>query len=74
MTHFQAEQGLLVCWAGFTEAVIREARQHLFSVRLWDQSDLIEALYRTYEKLPPELQAELPLKRVWVLVREDGEE
>ena len=34
MTHFQAEQGLLVCWAGFTEAVIREARQHLFTVRL----------------------------------------
>jgi hypothetical protein len=29
-----------------------------------------EAIYRTYEKLPAEIQAELPLKRVWMLVQE----
>ncbi len=73
MTSFQASQGLLVCWGGFTQPVRSEARQHTFRIRLWDQSDLVEALYRAYDRLPEEIQAELPLKRVWVLVREDLE-
>ena len=28
---------------------------------------------RNYERLPAEIQADLPLKRVWVLVNEDSE-
>jgi restriction system protein len=74
MTSFSADQGLLVCWGGFKLAVKNEARQHTFRIRLWDQSDIIQAIYRTYERLPEELQAELPLKRIWTLVREDVEE
>jgi restriction system protein len=73
MTTFGASQGLLVCWGGFTQAVKNEARQHTFTIRLWDQSDLVEAIYRVYDRLPEEIQAELPLKRVWTLVREDLE-
>jgi restriction system protein len=73
MTTFQASQGLLVCWGGFTQPVKTEARQHTFRIRLWDQSDLVNAVYRTYERLPEEIQAELPLKRVWTLVREELE-
>jgi hypothetical protein len=34
----------------------------------------VNAVYRAYEKLDPEIQAELPLKRVWMLVREDVED
>jgi restriction system protein len=73
MQTFSAEQGLLVCWGGFNKAVQTEARQGHFSVRLWSSTDLVEAIYRTYEKLPAEIQAELPLKRVWMLVSEDAE-
>lgn len=73
MTAFKAAQGLLVSWGGFTQAVVREARLETFKIRLWDQSDLVQAVYRSYDKLPKEIQAELPLKRVWVLVREDEE-
>lgn len=73
MTTFGASQGLLVCWGGFTQAVKNEARQHTFTIRLWDQSDLVQAIYRVYERLPEEIQAELPLKRVWTLVRDDLE-
>lgn len=73
MSSFKASQGLLVCWGGFTQAVKNEARQHTFSIRLWDQNDLIQAIYRTYEKLPEEIQTELPLKRIWTLVHEDSE-
>lgn len=71
MQTFNAEQGLLVCWGGFNGPTVREAQQGYFTVRLWDASDLVNAIYRTYEKLPEEIQADLPLKRVWTLVPED---
>lgn len=70
MQSYKAEQGLLVCWGGFNKVVLNEARQWHFTVRLWESRDLVEAIYRTYEKLPAEIQAELPLKRVWMLVQE----
>jgi restriction system protein len=56
------------------QPVKNEARQHTFRIGLWDQSDLVQAIYRTYERLPPDIQAELPLKRVWTLVPEDVED
>lgn len=74
MTTFRATHGLLVSWGGFTEAVRKEARQHAFKIALWDQTDIVQAIYRTYERLSPEIQAELPLKRIWVLVREGVED
>jgi len=74
MQTFKAEQGLLVCWGGFNRVVQTEAKQGHFSVRLWDSRDLVEAIYRNYEHLPAEVQAELPLKKVWMLVPEEPEE
>jgi restriction system protein len=71
MAAFKADQGLLVCWGGFNTAVLREARLSFFSVRLWDAADLVAAVLRNYERLPKELQAELPLKRLWALVLEE---
>lgn len=73
MQTYKAEQGLLVCWGGFNKVVLAEARQGHFSVRFWDSRDLVEAIYRTYEQLPAEIQADLPLKRVWMVVPEDDE-
>lgn len=73
MDTFKASQGLLVCWGGFTQPLKNEARQHAFKVGLWDQSELVQAIYRTYEKLSPEIQTELPLKKTWMLVREETE-
>lgn len=70
MQSYKAEQGLLVCWGGFNKVVLNEAKQGHFTVRLWDSRDLVEAIYRTYEKLPAEIQADLPLKQVWMLVHE----
>ena len=71
MQTFSAEQGLLVCWGGFNRPVQQEAKQGHFTVRLWDSSDLVGAIYRNYDRLPAEIQAELPLKQVWVVVTED---
>lgn len=74
MQTFDADQGLLVCWGGFNRAVQQESRQGHFAVRLWDSRDLVQAIYRNYESLPAEIQAELPLKRTWMLVVEEPKE
>lgn len=74
MMAFNAHQGLLVCWGGYTQPVRTEARQQMFKIRLWDQSDLVQAIYRTYEKLDAEIQAELPLKHIWALVNDEDQE
>ncbi len=73
LQNFHAEQGLLISWGGFKSAVIQEARQSFFTVRLWDSGDLLAAILKNNEKFPDDLQAELPLKRVWALVLEDSE-
>lgn len=73
MQTFRAQQGLLVCWGGFNRVVLREARTGHFSVRLWNSGDLVEAIYRTYLKLPEEIQARLPLKQRWILVPEESD-
>jgi restriction system protein len=71
MRNFGADRGLLVSWGGFKSSVYVEARQLFFEIRLWDADDLIEALAECYGQLPDDLQAELPLKRVWALVLEE---
>ncbi|WP_160050534.1 hypothetical protein [Nocardiopsis sp. FR4] len=43
-----------------------------FTVRIWQDTDLMEAIFRTYERLPEEIVKDLPLKRVWTLVEESG--
>lgn len=71
MPRFGASQGLIVSWGGFNKAVYREARELYFDIRLWDADIFVNALLEAYEELPGEVQAEVPLKRVWTLVGED---
>jgi restriction system protein len=70
MKIFNAEQGLLISWGGFTSKAIEESRRSFFSVRLWDSGKLLDEILDHFEKLPDSLKAELPLKRIWTLVRE----
>lgn len=74
MKSFDANQALLVCWGGFNNVVLKEAKQNHFAIRLWESRDIVEAIYRTYDRLPAEIQAKLPLKRVWTLVPESAEQ
>ena len=66
-------QGLLVSWGGFTKPVKQDARNDFFKVRLWDQGDVVDAVLENYERLDDETKAELPLKRIWVMVSEEDE-
>ena len=71
MQSFNGEQGLLVSWGGFKDSTRREARQDFFKTRLWDDGDVVEALLDNYERLSPDIQKEIPLKRIWTLVQSD---
>ena len=67
---YRADHGLLVCWGGFKETLRREAKNDYFKIRLWDQQDLLDALFAHYETFDEDLRAELPLKRVWAVARD----
>jgi restriction system protein len=71
LQNFHAEQGLLVCWGGFTQPAIKEARQSFFKIRLWNSEGLLAVILKHYDQLPADIQADLPLKRVWALVLEE---
>ncbi len=73
MINFGADSGLLVSWSGFTKNVYSEAKVKFFEIRLWDADELVGAILKHYEKLSDELQAEIPLKRIWAIVLEEEE-
>jgi len=67
MSHVGADHGLLVCWGGFKPTVMRELPKLFFRVRFWTRDDLIDELLDVYDKLSEQIQAELPLKRIWTV-------
>ena len=67
MTKFGAQEGLFVSWSGFKATVQKELAQSFFRVRLWSQSELLEALFANYDRLDAKLRAELPLKQIWTV-------
>ena len=50
--------------------MLAEARKNFFELRLWDAGDVVENVLRYYDSFPEELKADLPLKRIWVLVQD----
>jgi restriction system protein len=71
MSDFKAEQGLFVAWGGFKKTVYDEARKNFFDIRLWDEIDIVTNVLQNYDKFPEEIKAELPIKRIWVLVQSE---
>lgn len=69
--NFGATRGLMVSWGGFTKNARTEARRLFFQLRLWDADDLIREVEDVYDQLPQEIQADLPLRRIWTLVPDD---
>jgi restriction system protein len=68
-----ADQGLLVSWGGFKKPVEQRRNELFFRIRLWGRTEVLDALFEVYDRLPEELRSELPLKRTWMLVPEDEE-
>jgi restriction system protein len=74
MQNVQADQGLLVSWGGFKGSVDKEIPAQFFRVRVWNQEDLIRELLANYERLPEDITSLLPLKRIWTVALEEGQE
>jgi restriction system protein len=72
MPAFGADSGLIVSWGGFREGLIREARRLFFSIRLWDAGEIVTALQEVYDRLPAELKAEIPLRRIWYIAPDES--
>ena len=70
MKNVNADHGLLVSWSGFNSKVISEAKEKFFFIRLWTADDVIENIFKYYDKFSGDMKAELPLKRFWLLVDE----
>jgi restriction system protein len=71
MKQFSAEQGLLVAWGGVTKPLSKEAQRLFFEIRIWDSKEVVRMLQQNYDLLSEEIQADLPLKRIWVLAEQD---
>lgn len=71
MDEFGAEQGLYVSWGGFTKDARKEIQKKFFKIRLWEADDVIDAIFKYYDKFSDEFKAELPLKRILTLAIED---
>ena len=73
MHNYKADHGLLVSWGGYTSSALKETATKFFEIRLWNAEDLVAMIQTHYQNLPDAVQAELPLKRVWMLVPEESE-
>jgi restriction system protein len=67
MKQFGAEQGLLVAWGGVTKALAKEAQRLFFEIRIWDSGEVVRAVQHSYDHFSEDVQADLPLKRIWAL-------
>ncbi|MDM7885177.1 restriction endonuclease [Curtobacterium sp. RHCKG23] len=67
MQHVGAEQGLLVAWDGVSGPAKASLQRERFRIRLWTATDVVDAMLRVYEDLPEDVQAVLPLRRIWLL-------
>lgn len=70
MTQHRADQSLLVAWGGVTKPAHREFLRDRTSFRVWDSEELLNRLFATYDRLPADTRARIPLKRAWVLDEE----
>ncbi len=72
ITAFGADHGLLVSLGDFTNAVRRENERSFFQIRLWGPYELVQRLLDTYNDLPPDIRADIPLQDRKVLIETEA--
>ena len=68
-----ADQGLLVAWGGLSGPAIGALKNQQLKVRVWESSDVVEAVLRNYDRLPQSIRTALPLRQVWMLGESIGQ-
>lgn len=71
---FNATHGLFVSWGGFKSTVEEEAKRDFFKIRLWNAENLVHEIQDVYPNLPKKIQADLPMKQIWLLIDEVNED
>jgi restriction system protein len=67
MSTYGADQGLLVAWGGLSKPARDALKNQQMRVRVWEASDVVDAVLRNYDRLPEDIRSQIPLKRVWML-------
>jgi len=67
MSTYGAKQGLLVAWGGVSKQAQDALKTNQLRVRVWQASDVVDAVLANYDRLDDEIRSQLPLKRVWML-------
>ena len=67
MSTYGADQGLLVAWGGLSKPARDSLKNQQMRVRVWEASDVVDAVLRNYDRLPEDIRSQIPLKRVWML-------
>jgi restriction system protein len=70
MKIFGATNGLVVSWGGFTSQAIKDSRKAFLQIHTWTSDDVIDHITASYDKLPPEVQSILRLKKIWTTLPE----
>lgn len=70
-TQHNSDQALLVAWGGVTNAARKEFERDRTFFRVWDAEEVLDRLFATYDRLPRDTQAKIPLKQAWVLDEEN---
>lgn len=52
---------------GLTRPARDALRHQSLRVRVWEASEVVNAVLRTYDRLPEEIRTRLPLRRIWML-------
>ena len=68
---FGAHHGLLVSLSDFTSVVRKENERSFFQIRLWGPYELVDSLLETYDSLPADIRADIPLQNQRVLVESE---
>ena len=68
---FGAQHGLLVSLSDFTSVVRKENERSFFQIRLWGPRELVDSLLETYDSLPADIRADIPLQSRRVLVESE---
>lgn len=72
MATYGAKQGLLVAWGGLSKPAQDALKSSQLRVRVWQSTDVVDAVLANYERLDETLRTQLPLKRVWMLTEGIG--
>lgn len=67
VSQHSADHGLLVAMGGLTPQAQAKVDAQRLKVAVWDEEEVLRRLYKHYAVMPDDIQADIPLRRAWVI-------